>query len=112
MVAQGDPQVTAAISINSLTLTTPAEVDFINAGSSTIAGAVNNSGDITLDAASKNGGSNLSIGGVLTNTGVVQLGSANNSLSKSDTVTVAGIVNHSGSSSATLRWRAAVPRPR
>ena len=58
VVAQGDPQVTAAISINSLTLTTPAEVDFINAGSSTIAGAVNNSGDITLDAASKNGGSN------------------------------------------------------
>ncbi len=97
VVAQGDPQVTAAISIHSLTLTTPGEVDFINAGSSTIAGAVNSSGYITLDAVATNGGSNLSIGGVLTNTGVVQLGSNNNSLSKSDTVTVAGIVNHSGS---------------
>ncbi len=42
-------------------------------------------------------GRNLSIGGVLTNTGVVQLGPTDNSLSKSDTVTVAGIVNHSGS---------------
>jgi hypothetical protein len=78
-------------------LTSVAEVDFINAGSSTIAGAVNNSGYITLDAASKNGGSNLSIGGVLTNTGVVQLGPTDNSLSKSDTLTVAGIVNNSGS---------------
>jgi autotransporter family porin len=94
VVSEGDPQITGAIAIASLS--NSSAVSFINAGSSTISGAVSNLGFLNLDAGHGDGGSNLAIGGVLTNTGVLQFGDADGSLSKSDTVSAAGIVNTIG----------------
>ena len=54
-VNKGDPEVTAAISIASLN--DLAQVNFFNAGSSNISGAVANSGWLGLDADGGNGGS-------------------------------------------------------
>lgn len=94
VVAQGDPLVTGAIRIASLTNSTT--VTFSDAGASTISGAVSNAGKLTLDGNSGQGGSSLSIGGVLTNTGIVRVGATDNSLSASDTVQARGLVNSGG----------------
>ncbi len=91
VVAQGNPLVTAAVAIGSLT--NSAAVTFSNAGASTISGAVSNTGKLTFDGNSGQGGFSLAIGGVLTNTGVVRLGATNNSLSKSDIVQAGGLAN-------------------
>ncbi|MCW2284017.1 hypothetical protein M2323_001630 [Rhodoblastus acidophilus] len=94
VILQGEAVVTSAIAVASLR--NAAQLDFINAGSGAVTTGVINNGVLRLDAGAGNGGSNLTIGGLLTNTGVALLGAYNNSLSKSDTVTVAGLVNING----------------
>jgi hypothetical protein len=106
VVAQGDPQVTSAISVASLDVSgsSGGEVDFVDAGASSVAGAVSvdagaGAGSfigpdyLTVDGFS-DGGSTLTIGGALTNSGGVQIGNAD--LSAASTVTATGLVNSAG----------------
>jgi hypothetical protein len=104
-VSQGDPQVTSPISIASLTVS--AEVDFSDAGSSTISGAVTDTGRLTVDNGNGNGGSSLNIGGTLTNSGSLVVGATN--LSAATTVTVAGINNFINTSLGTIQLYGTVP---
>ncbi len=91
IVAKGNPLVTGAIGIASLT--NSATVTFSKAAASTISGFVSNAGKLIFDGNSGQGGSSLTIGGSLTNTGVVRIGAADNSLSASDTVQTSSLVN-------------------
>ncbi len=93
-VATGEAQATTAIDIASLFDT--ATVDFISAGASTISAGVINEGFLNIDAVSGSGGSSLTSSGALRNTGVVQLGASDNSLTKADTVKFATINNNFG----------------
>jgi hypothetical protein len=54
---------------------------------------LNNSGTLDIDTGSGDGGSTVSIGGVLTNSGTIQIGPSDGSLSANITVTAGGLVN-------------------
>ena len=64
----------------------------------TVTGAFTNSGALELDIVSGNGGSGLTIGGTLANTGTVQIGPNDYTLSAATTVTLGGLTNGSGAS--------------
>jgi hypothetical protein len=89
VVSEGDPEVTSAISIASLS--DSATVAFADVGASSVSGAVDVSGSLLLDSAAAQGGSSLSIGGELTNRGEVILG--NSALSTTDAVTAVALDN-------------------
>jgi hypothetical protein len=92
VVGQGDPQVTAPISIASLTVS--ADVSFADAGASSVSGAVTNSGQIHVDdngGVGGPGGTALTIGGTLTNSGYFGVGAGN--LGAAATVSVGAIAN-------------------
>ncbi len=59
----------------------------------TTSGALTNAGRITLDAASRSGGSSLMIGGKLRNSGTVQIGPSDNTLSATSTVEASNVTN-------------------
>lgn len=52
-----------------------------------------NSGTIDIDSGSSQGGSTLNVGGTLTNSGTLQVGNSDDSLSSNSTVTVAHLAN-------------------
>jgi hypothetical protein len=88
-VGEGDPQITSAITIASLI--DSAAVTFADAGAGIVSGGVDVSGGLSLlDTASGQGGSSLTIGGALTNSGLAQFG---NKLSATDTVSAASLDN-------------------
>ena len=94
---QGNPEVTASFgtvdSISIANSATPTSLTFINAGASTVAGDVTNSGELYVDRLSGDGGSTLAIDGMLTNNGGIDIGPADNSLSAASTVEAAGLAN-------------------
>ena len=101
VVAQGDPQITAPISINSLT--NSAEVDIIEAGANTIAAGVSNSGSLNIDALGgrPEGGSSLTIGGTLNNRGTVNIG-VFDGLAGASTVSAGAVNNFIGTTLGTI----------
>jgi hypothetical protein len=92
VISEGDPQVTASIGTIA-SLTDSANLTFIDAGASSVTGAVTNSGTITLDENHDDGGSSLSIGGALTNDGYIQIGPSDNSLTANSTIDAASVTN-------------------
>jgi hypothetical protein len=97
VINQGNPEVTASFgtvdSISIANSATPTSLTFINAGASTVAGDVTNSGELYVDRLSGDGGSTLAIDGMLTNNGGIDIGPADNSLSAASTVEAAGLGN-------------------
>ncbi len=93
VIAKGNPLVTAPVSIASLVTSSPGVLTFKNAGASTVSGTVANGGKLILDGASGQGGSGLTVTGVLTNTGVLQVGASDGSLAATDIVKTAGLAN-------------------
>ena len=66
---------------------------FIDAGASSVAGGVTNSSRLLFDVSSENGGSSLTIGGTLTNEGLMQIGPSDGTLSAASTVLAGSIAN-------------------
>ncbi len=66
---------------------------FIDAGGSSVAGGVTNSSRLLFDVSSANGGSSLTIGGTLTNEGLMQIGPDDGTLSAASTVRAASLTN-------------------
>ena len=64
-----------------------------NGAKVTTTGALTNSGTISLDQYSADGGSSLTVGGALTNDGTIQIGPSNDTLSAADTVKAASLIN-------------------
>jgi hypothetical protein len=101
VVAQGNPQVGAPISIAALT--NSATVTFAGAGASSVSGAVTNSGTIHVDdngGLLGPGGTALTIGGTLTNSGYFGVGTGN--LKAAVTVNVGAIANFINTSLGTI----------
>ncbi len=106
IIGGGNPQVTASFgTVNSIA--DSGQLDFNNAGASSVTGgvSVNPPGALDLDASSGAGGSSLTVGGALTNSGTIAIGPSDNSLAAASTVTAAsldntGTINLNGSSSA------------
>ena len=84
---------TASISVNSITISdTQATLQINNAGGTeTVAAGFVNSGTLKVDSSSGQGGSSLTIGSTLSNSGVVTIGNVN--LGAATTVTASGLVN-------------------
>jgi len=101
VIDQGDPQVTASFGTIA-SLNDAADLTFIDAGKSTVTGAVTNSGTIDLDPFTDDGGSSLSIGGALDNSGTLSIGPSNNTLSANSTVDVASLANFIGTTFGTI----------
>ena len=101
VIDEGDPQVTASFGTIA-SLTDGADLTFIDAGKSTVTGAVTNSGSIILDNGGGDGGSSLTIGGALTSDGYIQIGPDNNSLSAASTVNAASVANFIGTAFGTI----------
>ena len=124
-ISNGEPALTTAVTIGSVTITSPGSWTINGpAGSATLTGSVTNSGTaglhdsaaLTVDGGFGNsgtlevdngfseapvtgeGGSSLTITGTLANTGTVQVGNPN--LSAPTTVTIAGLTNPAGASFA------------
>ena len=93
-IGSGDAHVTSAITIASLS--NSATIEFVHAGSSTISGNVANAGFFNIDDQTSTGGTNLTVGGTFTNTGYMQFGFSNNSLTAKDTIKVKALVNSIG----------------
>ena len=70
------------------------------AGTANITGSFTNGGYLEVDNVGSGGGSSLTVGGVLANTGSVQFGPTNASLSAAMTVTLGGLTNAGGASFA------------
>jgi hypothetical protein len=78
-------------------------LDFENAGSSSVAHRVVNSGIINLDPDSGGGGSSLSLGGALVNGGVLTIGTGEyGTLSAASTVNAASVTNIIGEALGTI----------
>ena len=101
VINTGDPQVTASFGTIA-TLTDSANLTFIDAGASTVTGAVTNSGIITLDQYTDDGGSSLTIGGAFNNSGTLSIGPANNTLTAASTVAAASVANLIGTTLGTI----------
>ena len=71
-------------------------------------GSLANDGDIRLDFAAGDGGSSLTVGGTLTNSGTLDIG--NTTLSASDKVTAASLDNTGKIHSQRLRRQSGAPR--
>ena len=65
-----------------------------NGAKVTTTGALTNSGTISLDQYTNDGGSSLTIGGALSNDGTIQIGPSNDTLSAADTVKAASLINN------------------
>ena len=87
-----NPQVTAKFGTVA-SITNSGALTFIDAGASSVTGGVTNSSRVWFDVFSGNGGSSLTIGGTLTNDGILQIGPNNGTLSTASTVRTAGLTN-------------------
>jgi hypothetical protein len=97
-IATGDPTLTTAITIGSVTITSPGAWSIAGTGSATLTGGVTNSGALDVNINGGDGGGNLTVGGTLANTGTVQAGPNNGTLGAATTVTLGGLSNPSGAS--------------
>src|SRR5205807_1139409 len=95
-IAQGNPTLTTTITIGSVTISSPGIWSITGAGAATLTGALTNAGVLNVDILNQDGGGKLTIGGTLANTGNVQIGPNNSSLSAATTLTVGGLTNASG----------------
>src|SRR5579863_6531395 len=78
IIASGQASVTSAITIASVAIDpggATVDIEGTSGNASVTAGLVNG-GDLFVDAAYRGGGSTLAVGGTLTNTGKVQIGSS------------------------------------
>jgi len=96
---------TAATSNSALTgLTTITGGLYLNYGGSiTTTAGITNTGTLALDQPSGAGGSTLTVGGVLTNSGFVQIGPNNDTLVAPTTVTATGLTNFVGTTLGTIQ---------
>ena len=81
----------AAISAQSIAIGSMATLALRNAGAGSSVGSLGNGGSLFVDGFNSDGGSQLSIGGILTNSGTLAIG--NSGLSGSDSVTANSLVN-------------------
>jgi hypothetical protein len=94
VIKYGEPVVTASIGIvNSISIRDLASLDFIDAGSSSVAEGVTNSGSLNLDTNSGGGGSSLTIGGTLRNSVELEIGPLDGTLSAASTVEAGHLQN-------------------
>src|SRR5271166_2008693 len=95
-LANGD----AGISVNSITLSSPGVLQIHDPGATqSVTGNLTNSGTLDVDTGSTQGGSSLTVGGVLANTGTVQAGSVFfNNTTAPTALTLGGLTNASGAS--------------
>ncbi|HZZ87647.1 MAG TPA: hypothetical protein VFE13_04860, partial [Caulobacteraceae bacterium] len=93
-INSGEPVVTSAITIAALN--NFGSLDFLHAGASKISGAVVNAGFFNIDNQTATGGTSLTVLGAFTNTGYLQVGYSDNSLTAADTIKVASLVNSIG----------------
>jgi hypothetical protein len=90
---------TAPIKVHSITLGAGAVLGITDvAGNQVGLGGVANHGALDVDTGTGEGGGRLTIGGTLDNTGSVQIGPNNATLSAATTVTLGGLDNASGAS--------------
>ncbi|HEY1431044.1 MAG TPA: hypothetical protein VGF39_05350, partial [Stellaceae bacterium] len=116
-ISQGDPTLTTAVTIGSVTINSPGAWTLSGSGASatltgtltnggtvalggtaglTVSNGVTNSGTLDVDANTFDGGGSLTVGGTLANTGAVQIGNGN--LGAATTATLGGLTNPSGAS--------------
>ena len=90
-ITSGDPEITG----NDGTVASVVDSASLNLsdGSLTVSGTFDVAGDLFLDASSNTGGSTLTVDGQLTNSGLVDIGPGDNSLTTADLLSVASIVN-------------------
>ncbi len=101
MINKGNPEVTASFgTVNSIT--NRASLTFFDAGANSVAGDVTNSHDLVIDPSSGDGGSSLTIGGALTNSGTVSMGPSDGTLSAASTIEAGSLVNFSGPAYGTI----------
>jgi cytoskeletal protein CcmA (bactofilin family) len=99
LIRNGNPEVTASfgtVASIKINQTYSAALSFIDAGASAVAGDVTvKSGGLTLDAASGDGGSSLTIGRRrrLTNDGTIQIGPSDGTLSADSMIQAAHLLN-------------------
>lgn len=94
VIDAGAAQVTAGVTVQSISLGSLGTVNFESAGTSHITGALTDAGHLLFDTGAGKGGSVLTIGAALTNSGVIKIGNA--TLSAADSITVAALNNFSG----------------
>ena len=95
-VSSGDPTLTTALTIGSVAINGSGRWDLTGpGGSATLTGTLSNSNFLALDFFGSQGGSNLTVGGTLTNTssGTVQVGTSGGSLSATSTLSAAALSN-------------------
>jgi hypothetical protein len=68
----------------------------------TTSAGLTNTGTIALDQPSSAGGSSLTVGGALTNSGFIQIGPNNNTLAAATTLTATSLVNNVGTTLGTI----------
>ncbi len=88
----GNPDVTASFgTVATIDINNRASLTFTDAGASTVAGGatVKYGGALYLDASGGDGGSALTIGGRLTNSGTIEIGPSDNTLSAASTIEAA-----------------------
>ena len=92
-INEGGPQVSKRFgTVASITISSLGSLTFIDAGLNSVTHRVINSGTIDLDPFSGDGGSLLSIGGVLDNAGTLEIG-PNSGLSANSTIKAASVTN-------------------
>ena len=92
VITEGNPKVTKSFGIvksieNLQTLT------FVDAGASSVTRDLTNSGVLQIDRKTGNGGTSLKIGGTLANSGTVQIGPTDNTLSADSTIRAGSLAN-------------------
>jgi hypothetical protein len=113
-ISTGDPTLTTAITIGSVTITSPGAWTLTGSGAAanlsgsvansgtvalggtaalTVTGGFTNSGGLDVDVGNFDGGGNLTISGTLANTKTVQLGSINANAGAANTLTLGGLNN-------------------
>ena len=91
----GSPTLTSPITVGNVTVSGSTWFLRGPSAAATLTGNLANSGNVDLDIFGGDGGASLGVGGTLTNSGNVQIGSSNDSLSANTTVT-ANAVNNTG----------------
>ena len=92
VTSSGGPEVTKSFgTVNSIDNSTT--LFFTDAGASLVTGGVTNSSDFQIDPYTGEGGSSLTIGGALANSGQIAIGPSDNTLSAPDTVDAAPVAN-------------------
>jgi fibronectin-binding autotransporter adhesin len=95
-ISSGDPQLTSAITVGNVTVSSPGAWGLTGtSAAATLTGNLTNSGTVSVDAStSGGGGSSLTIGGTLTNSGAgASLDIGNAGLTASSVVTATGLSN-------------------